>query len=115
MSSNSAAPHLHSSDAPTNVRPLRKQPDVSRRPQASAGARAKSPRAARSSGRRPDERVDLWDPDRLAEHLGVSARFVRRLVEERRVPYLKVGKFVRFDPAEVDDWLEQQRVKAARG
>lgn len=115
MSSASTPPNLRSSDPPANVRPLRPQPDANRRPQASAGARARSPRAARSSGRRPDERVDLWDPDRLAEHLGVSARFVRRLVEERRLPYLKVGKFVRFDPAEVDDWLEQQRVKAARG
>ena len=115
MSSASTASNLDSSDPPTNVRPLRTQPDASRRPQASAGARAKSPLAARSSGRRPADRVDLWDPDRLAEHLGVSARFVRRLVEERRVPYLKVGKFVRFDPVEVEEWLEQRRVSAARG
>ena len=114
MSGDGTAPNLNSSEPPTNVRPLRTQADVSHRAQASAGARAKSPPAARSSGRRPHDRVDLWDPDRLAEHLGVSARFVRRLVEERRVPYLKVGKFVRFDPDEVDNWLEQQRVNATR-
>jgi excisionase family DNA binding protein len=47
--------------------------------------------------------------DQLAERLGVSTRHVRRLVAERRVPFLKVGKFVRFDPAEIWDWLDDTR------
>jgi len=34
----------------------------------------------------------------------------RRLVAERRIPFLKIGKFVRFDPDEVATWLDQQRV-----
>ena len=57
--------------------------------------------------RQHDRRPDV---EALAEHLGVSARFVRRLVEERRVPYLKVGRFVRFDPIEVERWLIATRV-----
>jgi excisionase family DNA binding protein len=48
--------------------------------------------------------------DQLAEQLGTSTRHVRRLVAERRVPYLKVGKFVRFDPAEIAVWLDRTRV-----
>jgi excisionase family DNA binding protein len=48
--------------------------------------------------------------DELAERLGVSNRHVRRLVAERRVPYLKVGKFVRFDPSEIAVWLDRTRV-----
>jgi excisionase family DNA binding protein len=47
--------------------------------------------------------------DQLAERLGVTVRHVRRLVAEKRVPYLKVGKFVRFDPAEVGEWLDGNR------
>ena len=47
--------------------------------------------------------------DQLAERLGVSVRHVRRLVAERRVPYIKVGKFVRFDPAEIAGWLDRRR------
>ena len=39
--------------------------------------------------------------DQLAERLGVSIRHIRRLIAERRVPYLKVGWFIRFDPAEI--------------
>jgi excisionase family DNA binding protein len=49
--------------------------------------------------------------DELAERLGVSARFVRRLVEERRIPFLKIGKFVRFDPDDVDRWISSQRIR----
>ncbi|MEM1334419.1 MAG: helix-turn-helix domain-containing protein, partial [Actinomycetota bacterium] len=33
----------------------------------------------------------------LAERLGTTERFVRRLVCERRIPFFKVGKYVRFD------------------
>jgi excisionase family DNA binding protein len=56
-----------------------------------------------------DTLPQLLTIDQLAERLGVSARHIRRLVAERRVPYLKVGKFVRFDPAEVSDWLDDAR------
>lgn len=32
------------------------------------------------------------------------------LVAERRVPYLKVGKYVRFDADDLDRWLDTCRV-----
>ena len=48
----------------------------------------------------------------LAERLGVEVRFVRRLVAERRVPFVKVGRYVRFDIAEVANWIDEQRVEA---
>jgi len=47
--------------------------------------------------------------DQLAERLGVSIRHIRRLIAERRVPYLKVGWFIRFDPAEIAAWLDGAR------
>jgi hypothetical protein len=31
-------------------------------------------------------------------------------VEERRIPFLKVGRFVRFDPDEIGIWLSSHRV-----
>ncbi len=40
----------------------------------------------------------LLTMDQLAERLGVTRRHVRRLVAERRVPFLRVGRFIRFDP-----------------
>ncbi|HET6873677.1 MAG TPA: helix-turn-helix domain-containing protein [Acidimicrobiales bacterium] len=52
--------------------------------------------------------------DQLAEHLGTSRRHIRRLVDERRIPFLKVGRFIRFDPDEVSQWLDQARHEAVR-
>jgi excisionase family DNA binding protein len=52
---------------------------------------------------------ELIDIETLANRLGDSVRHLRRLVAERRIPYLKVGHFVRFDPAEIVRWLDNTR------
>lgn len=46
------------------------------------------------------------DISEAAAYLNVSDRYVRRLVAERRVPYLKVGRLVRFRPEDLDSYLE---------
>ncbi|HTW06430.1 MAG TPA: helix-turn-helix domain-containing protein [Acidimicrobiales bacterium] len=56
----------------------------------------------------------LLTMDELAERLGVTHRHVRRLVAERRVPFLRVGRFIRFDPAQISAWLDQGRTEALR-
>ncbi len=57
-----------------------------------------------------DALPELMTMDQLAERLGVTHRHVRRLVDERRVPFLRVGRFIRFDPTEIADWLNRSRV-----
>ena len=52
--------------------------------------------------------------DAVAEALSVTRRHVQRLVAERRIPFLKVGRFVRFDPGALNIWLEEQQVQPAR-
>ena len=52
--------------------------------------------------------------EELAEHLGVTVRHVRRLIAERRVPFVKVGRFVRFDPAAITAWLGRSTNEALR-
>jgi excisionase family DNA binding protein len=54
----------------------------------------------------------LLDIESVADSLGVSVRHVRRLVAERRIPFVKWGKLLRFDAAEVARWLDAQRVGA---
>lgn len=72
--------------------------------------------ASRSSRQHRDPRnVALLGVRELADRLGTSERFVRRLVAERRMPFLKVGRFVRFDPRDVDAWLVEHRVDAVAG
>lgn len=57
----------------------------------------------------------LLDIKGLAEHLGVTPRHVRRLVAERRIPFVKWGHLIRFDPDEIALWLERARVPEGRG
>ena len=61
-----------------------------------------------------DALPELMTMDQLAERLGVTRRHVRRLVDERRVPVLRVGRFIRFDPVEIADWLNRNRVRSWR-
>jgi len=55
----------------------------------------------------------LLDVNQVADRMCVSTRFIRRLVEERRIPFCKLGKFVRFDPVDIDAWIEARRVDPA--
>jgi excisionase family DNA binding protein len=57
-----------------------------------------------------DLSTQLLTIDQLAERLGITARHVRRLIAERRLPYYKVGRLVRFDPAEISQWLKTRRI-----
>lgn len=56
-----------------------------------------------------EELPRLLSIEQLAEHLGVTPRHVRRLVAEKRVPYLKWRRFIRFDPDEIAAWLDAAR------
>jgi excisionase family DNA binding protein len=56
----------------------------------------------------------LLDQRQLSETLGITERHVRRLVAERRIPFVKVGRFVRFDPAAVASWLGSRTVEPWR-
>ena len=52
---------------------------------------------------------ELLDIPTLAEHLGVQPRHIRRLVHEKRIPYIKWGHLIRFDPADIAEWLNANR------
>jgi excisionase family DNA binding protein len=52
----------------------------------------------------------LMDLPAVAEQLGVNERHIRRLVHERRIPFVKWGHLLRFDPREIDAWVDAARV-----
>jgi excisionase family DNA binding protein len=64
------------------------------------------PPAARPPAERLPQFVDI---EELARHLGVSVRHIRRLVSERRIPFHKWGRLLRFDVDEVVEWLDTVR------
>lgn len=68
----------------------------------------------RAVGSRSSTRRAPLTPGEAAAYLNVTPRFVRRLVAERRVPHLKVGRYVRFDVRDLDEYLERSRIEACR-
>ena len=56
----------------------------------------------------------LLTVEETAERLGTSVRFVRRLVFERRVAFVKVGRHVRICPTDLDAFIAAGRVNARR-
>ena len=57
----------------------------------------------------------LLDIEQTAAYLGVTPRWVRRAVAERRIPHHKIGKLVRFHRDDLDAYLDAQRVPAIGG
>jgi excisionase family DNA binding protein len=53
----------------------------------------------------------LLTPQEAADRLGTSLRFVRRLVFERRIAYRKLGRYVRFHPDDVEEYIAANRVE----
>jgi excisionase family DNA binding protein len=49
----------------------------------------------------------LLGVEEVAERLGVTPRYVRRLVAERRIRFVKVGHLLRFEGNDLDDWIER--------
>jgi len=46
----------------------------------------------------------------LAEFTGLSIQTLYKMVHQRRIPYVKVGRCLRFDSRLIDDWLEAHTV-----
>jgi excisionase family DNA binding protein len=63
-----------------------------------------------------DGHVPLGDSGQLltigqaAEYLSTGQRFVRRLISERRIPYVKLGKHVRLERCALDAFVAAGRV-----
>jgi excisionase family DNA binding protein len=53
---------------------------------------------------------ELLTPDEVAARLRATPRFVRRLVAERRIAFVKVGRLVRFEASAVAAYIEANRV-----
>ena len=47
----------------------------------------------------------------FAEYLGIEESTVYAWVYQKRIPYVKVGRLVKFDLRKIEDWLKQRSVK----
>jgi excisionase family DNA binding protein len=49
--------------------------------------------------------------EEAAARLGTPTRFVRRLFAERRIPFSKIGKYVRFRAEDIDSFIDAGRIE----
>ena len=55
----------------------------------------------------------LLTVDQAAEAMGTSARFIRRLIAERRIAYTKIGRHVRIAESDLINYITAGRVEPA--
>ncbi len=61
------------------------------------------------SSQRP--RRPLMNVREAAKYLSLSEDALRSMVQRRQIPFIKMGdRRIRFDPDELDRWLDAQRV-----
>jgi excisionase family DNA binding protein len=53
---------------------------------------------------------ELLTIGQAGEYLGTGERFIRRLVAQRRISYVKLGKYVRLQRSSLDAFIEAGRV-----
>lgn len=54
----------------------------------------------------------LFDKHQVAERLNVGSRFVERLIAEKRIPYVKVGRHVRVRGSTLEGFVPANTVSA---
>lgn len=59
--------------------------------------------------------MSLWRVGQAADYLGIRPKTLYEWVRTGRVPYRKLGFNVRFDPAELESWVEQHRPAELHG
>lgn len=69
--------------------------------------RAQSARANEANGVAGDRLLTVAE---AGEYLGTGERFVRRLITERRISYVKLGKYVRLQRSILDSFIDAGRV-----
>ena len=52
----------------------------------------------------------LFDIEEIAEYLGVTVSALYSWVSQRKIPYVKIDKFTKFDLAAIDTWILEKSV-----
>jgi excisionase family DNA binding protein len=54
---------------------------------------------------------ELLNLEEAANRIGMSVRYVRRLIAERRIVFYRIGRSIRIDPADLTALVESSRVE----
>ena len=54
---------------------------------------------------------ELLSMEEVAKLLSVKISWIRSLVFKKQIPYLKIGKHIRFSTTEIEKWVEERRIQ----
>jgi excisionase family DNA binding protein len=49
-------------------------------------------------------------PQELSAYIGLSLNTIYSWVSQKRIPYIKVSRLVKFNISEIDNWMKAMRV-----
>lgn len=52
----------------------------------------------------------LLTVNEVSEYIGIAADTIYTMVSQRRIPYVKVGRLVKFNQVALDAWLKEHTV-----
>ena len=52
----------------------------------------------------------LIDVEHVSEHLGVKVNTVYSWVNQRKIPYVKVGRLIKFDLQDINQWIADRKM-----
>lgn len=56
----------------------------------------------------PNHLIDIAE---VSQQLGVRAKTVYSWVHTRQIPFIKVGRLVKFQQKDIEAWIEKRKVK----
>ena len=52
----------------------------------------------------------LFDIHEASRRLNLATKTIYKMVSQRRIPYVKVGGALKFDPVRLQEWIKDQSV-----
>ena len=55
---------------------------------------------------------ELWfTPEELEKEVGITISAQTRLRAERKIPFYKIGKFIKYNKQEINEWILSHKVE----
>ncbi len=48
--------------------------------------------------------------EHVSEHLGIKVNTVYSWVNQRKIPYIKVGRLIKFDLQDINQWIAERKI-----
>jgi len=48
-----------------------------------------------------------------SEYMGISKRTLYRMIRGHQIPFLKIGRLVKFDLEQIEKWIAKQSIRPA--